>query len=114
MPEFPFDAVVDYEKIAESCDWMCLPEYFREALPEFVRQLEAGGYVIARKVGTEYGWRYDDIGPFAVREGAEAAIREVDHIRRHQAASGVDVNAALLSRPILDVPWQVEPRGEGI
>lgn len=48
LPAFPFDAVVDYEKVAESCDGFCQPEYFREALVEFVRQLEAGGYVIVK------------------------------------------------------------------
>lgn len=48
LPQFEFDAVVDYEKVGESCDWMCLPEYFREALPEFLRQLEAGGYAIVK------------------------------------------------------------------
>lgn len=43
-----FDSVIDYEKVSASCDWMCLPAYFREALPEFLRQLAGGGYAVVR------------------------------------------------------------------
>ncbi|WP_280193240.1 hypothetical protein [Nocardia farcinica] len=51
LPKYEFDSVVDYTKVAESCEWLC---HFREALPEFIRQLEAGGFAIVKRVPTDY------------------------------------------------------------
>lgn len=84
LPKFEFDRVVDYEKVAEAADWMVLPEYFREALTNFVEQLVAGGFAIVKRVPTDYvdaATRRAETGPPAKVE-TKASPLVLEDLRR--------------------------------